>query len=122
MSVELSFRETKSVSIVSIAGKLTLGEGVGALRHKLSAMAREGHKNILLDLGGLSHLDSSGIGVLVSSYASISNLGGKLKLLNVTSRVKDLLLLTKLYTVFEVFDDEAAAIRSYSGAPIASGE
>ena len=114
MSVELSIREIDGVSIVKVSGKLILGEGVGALRSRLAILSKQGHKNIVLDLGGLTQLDSSGIGVLVASFATISNLGGKLKLLNVTARVKDLLLLTKLYTVFEVFEDEATALASFS--------
>jgi len=81
-------------------------------------MAREGHKKILLNLGDASYIDSSGLGVLVSAFATLTNQGGQLKLLNVIARVKDLLLITKLYTVFEVFDDEGSALRSFIGAPV----
>jgi anti-sigma B factor antagonist len=113
MGVELISTQAGGVSVVGVSGRLTLGEGVGALRHKLSTMAREGQKNILLDLGGVTYLDSSGLGVLVASYATLSNLGGKLKLLKASARIKNLLILTKLYTVFEVFDDEHAALASF---------
>jgi anti-sigma B factor antagonist len=84
-----------------------------------------GRKKILLNLGGIAALDSSGIGVLVSGFATVTNQGGQLKLLNVTNRVKDLLLLTKLYTVFEVYDDESAALGAFGGSAVqarAAGE
>ena len=118
MSVELIVREINGVSIVRVSGKLTLGEGLGVLRGRLAALMKQGHSNIVLDLARLTHLDSSGIGVLVASFATIANQGGRLKLLNATARVKDLLLLTKLYTVFEVFESESAAITSF-GFPAA---
>ena len=113
MSVELILREINGVSIVSVSGKLTLGEGVGVLRHRLATLVKHGHTNIVLDLAGLTQLDSSGIGVLVASFATITNQGGRLKLLNATARVKDLLLLTKLCTVFELFESESAALASF---------
>jgi anti-sigma B factor antagonist len=80
----------------------------------IAAMAKEGRKRILLNLRELSYLDSSGIGVLVSGFAALRHEGGQLKLLNLTTRVKDLLLITKLYTVFEVYEDEATAISSFA--------
>ena len=112
MSIKINARQAGDVSILEISGRLTLGEGVSTLRNTLSGMAKEGRKKILLDLGDLTYLDSSGIGVLVASFATLTNQGGQLKLLRLTNRVKDLLLLTKLYTVFEVFDDETSALRS----------
>jgi anti-sigma B factor antagonist len=111
--MKLSFRETKGISVVAITGRVTLGEGATTLRDTLREMMAAGQKRILLDLGGLSSLDSAGIGVLVSSFATLTGQGGQLKLLNLTNRVKDLLLVTKLYTVFEVYDDEAAAVNSF---------
>jgi anti-sigma B factor antagonist len=77
-------------------------------------MTAKGNKKILLNLGDVTYIDSSGIGEMVSAFTSVTNAGGQLKLLNLTKRVKDLLQITKLYTVFEVFDDEAAAVRSFS--------
>jgi len=82
-------------------------------------MASEGHLKIIVNLAETTYIDSSGLGVLVSALATVTSQGGKLKLMNVIARVKDLLLITKLYTVFDVFDDERSAIWSYTGAPIA---
>ncbi|HTS66314.1 MAG TPA: STAS domain-containing protein [Candidatus Acidoferrales bacterium] len=113
MSVDLSLREVGGVSIVDAPSRMTLGHGAGTLRHSLRDLLVGGHKKILLNLGGVTALDSTGIGDLVASFATINNQGGQLKLLNVTKRVKDLLLLTKLYTVFEVFEDESAAVNSF---------
>ena len=117
MSVKLSIRRVNDVRIVDVFGRITLGEGSSMLRDALRAMANEGEK-ILLNLAELTYLDSSGIGVLVGCFATLRNQGGNLKLLNLTSRVKDLLLITKLYTVFEVYEDEAAAIESFGGVTV----
>ena len=119
MSVSLHVREEKGVKIVDVSGRLTLGVGVTTLREVLRAMAKEGQQNVLLNLQDVSYIDSSGLGTLVSGFATLTSSGARLKLLNLTSRVKDLLLITKLYTVFDVFEDEAAAIASF--APQAAG-
>ncbi len=119
MSFELRIRGVGDVNILDISGRVTIGEGATALSNALRQMAAGGEKKILLNLGNLSYVDSSGIGALVSSFASVKNAGGSLKLLNVTSRVKDLLLLTKLYTVFEVFSDEVTAVTSFAEPAIA---
>jgi anti-sigma B factor antagonist len=118
MSVSITVRQASEVSIVDVAGRITLGEDASALRDMLRTMPREGHKKILLNLGEATYIDSSGLGVLVSGFASITNQGGQLKLLNLTSRVRDLLLITKLLTVFEVFDDEALAVHSFVEAAV----
>jgi anti-sigma B factor antagonist len=102
------------VSVVDVAGRITLGEGSSALRETLRDMVGKNQKKILLNLGDVSYIDSSGIGELVSGFTSVSNSGGQLKLLNLNKRVKDLLQITKLYTVFDVHDDEAHAIRSFT--------
>ena len=120
MSFKLSIRETNGVSVVDVSGRVTLGEGATTLRETLREMAGAGHRKILLNLSGLTYLDSSGIGVLVSSFATLANLDGALKLAKLSSRVKDLLLITKLYTVFEVFEDEASAIESFAGPAVGS--
>jgi anti-sigma B factor antagonist len=99
---------------VDVAGRITLGEGSSALRDTLRDMVAKGQKRILLNLGDVSYIDSSGIGELVSGFTTVANNNGQLKLLNLTKRVKDLLQITKLYTVFDVHDDEAAAIRSFA--------
>jgi anti-sigma B factor antagonist len=99
---------------VDVAGRITLGEGSSALRDLLREMVGKGQKSILLNLGEVSYIDSSGIGELVSGFTTVTNSGGQLKLLNLNKRVKDLLQITKLYTVFDVHEDEAAAIRSFA--------
>jgi anti-sigma B factor antagonist len=99
---------------VDVSGRITLGEGSSALRDTLRDMVNKGHKKILLNLSDVSYIDSSGIGELVSGFTTVTNQGGSLKLLGLTKRVKDLLQITKLYTVFDVHDDEAGAIRSYA--------
>ena len=114
MSVKLSTRQVGDVSVVDVAGRITLGEGSSALRDLLKDMVGKGQKKILLNLGEVTYIDSSGIGELVSALTSIANQGGQLKLLNLAKRVKDLLQITKLYTVFDVHDDEAGAIRSFA--------
>ena len=110
MSVSLKTRQVGDVTVVDVAGRITLGEGSSALRD----MVGKNQKKILLNLGEVSYIDSSGIGELVSGFTTVTNSGGQLKLLNLNKRVKDLLQITKLYTVFDVHDDEAGAIRSFA--------
>lgn len=114
MSVKLSTRVVGDVTVVDAAGRITLGEGASALRDLIRDLTSSGNKKILLNLADVSFIDSSGIGEMVSGFTTVSNHGGQLKLLNLTKRVQDLLQITKLYTVFDVFNDEAAAIRSFS--------
>lgn len=114
MSVKLSTRQVGDVTVVDVAGRITLGEGSSALRDLLRDLVSKEQKKILLNLGDVSYIDSSGIGELVSGFTTVTNQGGQLKLLNLTKRVKDLLQITKLYTVFDVHDDEAAAVRSFA--------
>ena len=114
MSVKLSSRQVGDVTVLDVAGRITLGEGSSALRDTLRDLVSKGQKKILLNLGEVSYIDSSGIGELVSGFTTVANQGGTVKLLNLTKRVKDLLQITKLYTVFEVFDDEASAVRSFA--------
>ena len=114
MSVKLNTRQVGNVSVIDVAGRITLGEGSAALRETLRDMVAKNQNKILLNLADVTYIDSSGIGELVSAYTTVANTGGQLKLLNLNKRVKDLLQITKLYTVFEVKDDEADAIRSFS--------
>jgi anti-sigma B factor antagonist len=100
--------------VVDVAGRITLGEGSATLRDAMRDMVSKNQKKILLNLGEVSYIDSSGIGELVSGFTTVTNSGGALKLLNLNKRVKDLLQITKLYTVFDVHEDEAGAIRSFS--------
>lgn len=113
MSVTINSRVSGDVCILDLTGKITLGDGSARLRDKVKEMAAAGNKKILVDLGGVNYIDSSGIGELVSAYTTISNNGGDLKLVRLTKRVQDLLQITKLYTVFEVFDDEQKALQSF---------
>jgi len=114
VSVKLNTRQVGDVSVVDVAGRITLGEGSSALRDALRDMINKNQKKILLNLGEVNYIDSSGIGELVSGFTTVTNSGGQLKLLNLNKRVRDLLQITKLYTVFDVHDDEAHAIRAFS--------
>jgi anti-sigma B factor antagonist len=114
VSVKLSTRQVGNVTVIDVAGRITLGEGSSALRETLRDLVAKNQHQILLNLADVTYIDSSGIGELVSGYTTVTNTGGSLKLLNLNKRVKDLLQITKLYTVFEVHEDEAAAIRSYA--------
>jgi len=114
VSVKLTTRQVGDVTVVDAVGRITLGEGASTFRDTVRDLASKGHKKMLLNLAEVSYIDSSGIGEMVSGFTTVTNQGGQVKLLNLTKRVKDLLQITKLYTVFEVFDDEAAAVRSFS--------
>jgi anti-sigma B factor antagonist len=114
VSVKLTPRQVGDVTVIDAAGRITLGEGSSTFRDSIKDLTAKGHKKILLNLGDVSYIDSSGIGELVSGFTTVANLGGHLKLLNLTKRIQDLLQITKLYTVFEVFDDEAAALASFN--------
>ena len=113
MSVKLTTRQVGDVTVIDAAGRITLGEGASTLRDCIRDLAAKGNKKVLLNLGEVSYIDSSGIGEMVSGFTTITNGGGQLKLLGLSKRVKDLLQITKLYTVFEAYDDEAEAIRSF---------
>ncbi len=114
MSIKASTRQVDSVTVVDFSGRITLGEGSTVLRDTVRDLLNRGQKKILLNLGDVTYIDSSGIGELVSGFTTVTNQGGQLKLLNLTKKVHDLLQITKLYTVFEVHTDEATAIRSFS--------
>lgn len=113
MSVAVTTRRVGDVCVLDVSGRITLGEGSSILRESLRDCAAAKQPKILLNLEEVNYIDSSGIGELVSGFTNIQDAGGQLKLLNLTKRVKDLLQITKLYTVFEVFADEATAIRSF---------
>jgi anti-sigma B factor antagonist len=114
VSIKLNSRQVGDVTVVDLAGRITLGEGSSTMRDALRELLAKGNKKILLNLGEVSYIDSSGIGELVSAFTTVTNQGGQLKLLGLNKRVKDLLQITKLYTVFEVHDDESGAVRSFS--------
>ncbi|HJZ98242.1 MAG TPA: STAS domain-containing protein [Candidatus Solibacter sp.] len=117
MGIKIGTREMKSVTVVDVSGRVTLGEGAGTLRETLRQMAISGHKKVLLNLAGVRYLDSSGIGVLVSSFATITSVGGQIKLVSLNKRMKDILSITKLCTVFETYDDETTALGSFVDLP-----
>ena len=114
MSIKVSTRHVDGVTILDLSGRITLGEGSVVLRDAIRDLVTKGDKNILLNLGDVSYIDSSGIGELVSAFTSVKNNGGELKLLNLTKKVHDLLQITKLYTVFDVKDDETTAVGSFT--------
>jgi anti-sigma B factor antagonist len=113
VNLKVSTRQVDGVSIVDCSGRITLGEGSVVLRDSVKDLLGKGQKKILLNLGDVNYIDSSGIGELVSAYTTVKNQGGELKLLKLTKKVHDLLQITKLYTVFDVKDDEAAAVKSF---------
>ncbi len=113
VALTIASREVDGVTVLDLSGRITLGEGSVQLRDAIRDLISKGQKNILLNLGEVSYIDSSGLGELVSAYTTSKNQGASLKLLKLTKRVHDVLQLTKLYTVFDIFDDEASAIGSY---------
>src|ERR1700678_1411001 len=113
MSMTFKTREVGGVTIVDLSGKITLGEGGVTLREEVRKLLANGSKEIVLNLAEVNYIDSSGLGELVSAYTAVKNAGGELKLINLTSKVRDLLVITKLVTVFDVKDDEATAVSSF---------
>ena len=113
MSMKVATRQVDGVTILDLSGRITLGEGSVTIRDAVHDALAKGNKRILLNLGEISYIDSSGLGELVSAYTSVKNAGGELKLLNLTRKVQDLLQITKLYTVFDIKDDEASAIAAF---------
>jgi anti-sigma B factor antagonist len=112
--MKVSNRQVDGVTVVDMSGRITLGEGSVVLRDSIRDLIGKGQKKILLNLGDVTYIDSSGIGELVSAFTAVRREGGELKLLNLTKKVHDLLQITKLYTVFDIKDDEAAAIQSFT--------
>jgi anti-sigma B factor antagonist len=116
VSMKATIRQVDSVMVIDVSGRITLGEGCAQLRELIRDQLSKGNKQILLNLADVTYIDSSGIGELVSAYTAVSNQGGQLKLLNLTKKVHDLLQITKLYTVFDIHDDEAKGIASFQKA------
>ena len=114
MALTIASREVDGVTVLDLNGRITLGEGSVQLREAIRDLISKGLKNVLLNMGDVNYIDSSGLGELVSAYTAVKNAGGELKLLNLTSKVRDLLVITKLVTVFDVKDDEAAAVASFA--------
>jgi len=114
MSMKVAIRQVDGITILDLSGRITLGEGSITLRDSVHEVLAKGSKKILLNLGDTSYIDSSGIGELVSAFTTTKNQNGELKLLKLTKKVNDLLQITKLYTVFDVHEDEAGAIRAFA--------
>jgi len=112
--MKIETRTVNGVTILDISGKITLAEGSVDVKKSVRDLLDSGRNQILLNLGDVKYIDSSGIGELVSSFTTVTNKGGKLKLLNLTLKIRELLAITKLLTVFECFDDEAEAVKSFS--------
>ena len=112
--MQIAERETGSVTVLDLSGKITLGEGDNQLKDKLNSLLHQGKKNVLFNLAEVNYVDSAGLGALVMAYTTVTREGGSLKLLNVTRKLQDLLSITKLLTVFETFDSEDEALRSYT--------
>ena len=113
MSLTIASREVDGVTVLDLSGRITLGEGSVQLRDAIRGLIGKGKKNVLLNMGEVSYIDSSGLGELVSAYTTAKNQQAEVKLLKLTRKVHDLLQLTKLYTVFDIKDDEASAIASF---------
>ena len=113
MNLATSTRQVRDVTVVDIEGRIVLGEESARLRELVNELLKSGHKKILFNLADVQYIDSSGLGSLVSAFTSVRRQGGELKLLNLTSKVHDVLQITKLYTVFDIMDDEAVAINSF---------
>jgi anti-sigma B factor antagonist len=114
--MQIHEREVDTVTILDIHGKLTLGDGDELLRDKINSLMHQGRKKVLLNLAEVPYIDSAGLGEIVRTYTTVSRQGGSLKLLNLTKRIQDLLSITKLLTVFETFENESEALKSFTAA------
>lgn len=119
MALHATHRDAGQVTVVELSGRITLGDGSALLRKTIRGLLDEERKMILLNLADVDYIDSSGIGELVSGYTAVKNKSGDLKLLHLTKKVRDLLQITKLYTVFDVFTDESTALRSFTNPAVA---
>lgn len=119
MSVKMNVRHVGDVAILDLGGRVTLGEGSGLVRNTVKELVAAGTRKVLLNLHDVTYLDSAGLGELVGSYVTLTNLGGQVKLLHPQGKVKDILAVTKLYTIFLSFTDEGEALRSFETAATA---
>jgi len=113
MPLKIESREVAHVTILDVEGRIILGDEIGLLRDAVHSLVNQGKKKIILNLAGVDYIDSSGVGELVGCFTTVRNAGGELKLLNLTQKVQDVLHVTKLYTVFDVRDDEFNAVKSF---------
>ena len=114
--MQIEERAVGDVIVLDLKGKVTLGEGDELLKDKVNSMVNQGHKKIILNLADVPYIDSAGLGEIVRTYTTVSRQGGSLKLLGLTKRITDLLSITKLLTVFETYDQENEAVRSFSAS------
>lgn len=112
--MQIDERIVGNVTVLDLKGKITLGEGDEALRERINQLISKEQKKILLNLADVPYIDSAGLGEIVRTYTTVKNRGGQLKLVNLTKRITDLLMITKLLTVFETFDTEPDAIKAFS--------
>jgi anti-sigma B factor antagonist len=112
--MQIEERVVNDVTILDLKGKMTLGEGDELLKDKVNSLVSQGHKKVVLNLEAVPYIDSAGLGEIVRSYTTITRQGGKLKLLNVSKRIQDLLVITKLMTIFDSYEAEPEAVRSFS--------
>ena len=116
--MQIAERSAGEVTILDLKGKMTLGEGDEILKDKINSLLQQGHKKVILNLEEVPYIDSAGLGEIVRTYTTVTRQGGNLKLLNLTKRITDLLAITKLLTVFEAYDTEADAVRSFSSSTV----
>jgi anti-sigma B factor antagonist len=114
--MQIDERAVGDVVVLDLKGKITLGKGDELLKDKVNSLVNQGHKKIVLNLAEVPYIDSAGLGEIVRTFTTVSRQGGNLKLLNLTKRITDLLAITKLLTIFETFDTENEAIRSFSAS------
>ena len=114
--MQIDQRAVGDVVVIDLKGRITMGEGDELLKDKVNSLVNQGHKKIVLNLADVPYIDSAGLGEIVRTYTTVSRQGGSLKLLNLTKRITDLLSITKLLTVFETFDSENEAVRSFSAS------
>src|SRR5690349_21079250 len=111
--LDVKERQAGDVTILDMTGEVRIGEGDSSLRHSMRNLADQGKKNVLLNLAGVKYMDTGGVGELIANYTTIKRQGGQLKLLNLTDRIQNLLVITKLLTVFDSYDNEAEALKSF---------
>jgi anti-sigma B factor antagonist len=112
--MQIDERTVGSVKVLDLAGQVTFTQGDTILKDKIHSLVNQGHKHIIVNLGNVSYLDSSGLGHLVAAYTTVANAGGRLKLINLTKKLQTLMTMTKLLTVFDVFDSEQEAVKSFN--------
>jgi len=119
MALTIKTRRVSNVAIVDLSGKITLGENTGILRDELRSLLAQGNKNIVLNMKDVSYVDSAGLGELVGAYTTATNQGGAVKLLHLQGKMRDLMQITKLHTIFPAFEDEQQAVSSFGASATA---